>query len=99
MLAVFVLTGAAVTTAAAQPGQPPAPPGGPPPVRPLPPRPVPDARVADLEEELELVEAARDVRRAHVKAADVAVEATKTRFDLVTKNMGAATSGAEQAAV
>ncbi len=77
LVTALVLTGAAATAAQpALPGQPP-----------VPPRPVPvaAARLAQLEEEFELAEAGRDVRRAHLKAAEVAAEVTKPRYELVKK--------------
>ena len=36
------------------------------------------------EEELELIEAQRDIRKAHVRAAEVAVKAAETQFDCST---------------
>jgi|GEM_PF-6146456 len=53
---------------------------------------VPSARILQLEEELEALEAHRDVRKAYVKAAEVHVEATKNRYDLVSRVGLAATS-------
>jgi DNA repair exonuclease SbcCD ATPase subunit len=42
--------------------------------------------MATLEEEFESIEAHRDVRKAHVRAAEVAVEAAKSQFELISKS-------------
>ena len=41
------------------------------------------ARITSLQDEIELVEAQRDVRRAHVRAAQVAVRAAEAQFQLI----------------
>ena len=89
----FVLIGALVSAQDPPAGQRPAvPPGAQPvPVRPiaapLPPRPImaPSAGMAQLEEELETLEATLDVKKAHVKAAEVSVDASKARHDLISR--------------
>ncbi len=43
------------------------------------------AKMAPLEEEFETVEAHRDVRKAYVKAAEVAIKAAEVNFELVSK--------------
>lgn len=69
----------------------PAPPTQPPPGQP---QPIPSARILQLEEELETLEAHRDVRKAYVKAAEVHVDAAKNRHELVAK-VGLAASSTE----
>ncbi len=103
----FVLTGTLVSAQDPRPVvQPPAAPRpavqpNPVPVQPgaqpILPRPimVTPARMAQLEEELETLEATRDVKKAHVKAAEVSVEATKVRFDLVAKTSAATGAGSQ----
>jgi hypothetical protein len=39
--------------------------------------------IPQYEEELELAEAQRDIRKAHVRAAEVAVKAAETQFELI----------------
>jgi hypothetical protein len=56
----------------AQPGPPPA-------------RMVPAPRLLQLEEEVETAEAARDVKKAHVRAAEVAVRATERAYAAIDK--------------
>ena len=65
------------------------------PVQPVRPAVAAPARVAALEEEVELLEAQRDVRKAHIRATEVGVEATKSRFDLLAKGAGAGISATE----
>lgn len=52
----------------------------------------PAARVAALEEEVETLEAHRDVKKAYIRAAEVGVEAAKARYELVTRAGGAASA-------
>jgi len=84
----FALTGVLVATAEDPkplPAQPPA--VQPKAIQPGQPRPilVTATKMAQLEEEYETLEAQRDVRKAYVKAAEVAVEGTKVRFHLESK--------------
>src|SRR5262245_29842502 len=46
------------------------------------------AKMAQLEEEFETLEANRDVRKAFVKAAEVAVKAAEAQLELVNKAAG-----------
>jgi hypothetical protein len=47
--------------------------------------PAPAARLAQLEEDLEVLEAARDVKKARVRAAEVGIAGAKARVDLLAK--------------
>jgi hypothetical protein len=108
--AAFVLTGAIVASAQdVKPAQPnPAQPKAVQPkavqpkvlpVQPVQPRPVAvtAARMAQLEEEVETLEAHRDVKKAHMRAAEVGVAAAKARYEVVEKAAkgGAVASAAE----
>jgi hypothetical protein len=42
--------------------------------------------IPQYEEEVELIEAQRDIRKAHVRAAEVAVKSAETQFDLLDKS-------------
>jgi len=42
--------------------------------------------IPQYEEEVELIEAQRDIRKAHVRAAEVMVKAAETQFDLLDKS-------------
>jgi hypothetical protein len=53
------------------------------------------ARILQLEEDFETAEAHRDVKKAYVKAAEVAVEAAKVRYDLIAKATAAGGSVTE----
>lgn len=70
-----------------QPAQPkvvrPAQPIQPQPVQPRPALPIAPARMIQLEEEVETIEAARDVKKAHIRAAEVAVRANEATLELV----------------
>ncbi len=50
-------------------------------------------RIAQLEEEVETLEAQRDVKKAYVKAATVAMEATQTDLDRVKELFAKGTLG------
>ncbi len=97
-MVAFVLTGTLILAQDPPPAAPPVPVAPPVPARPVvqPAQPVPlpvpprlimgnAARVAQLEEEMETLEAALDVKKAHVKAAEVSVDAAKARHDLVVR--------------
>jgi hypothetical protein len=66
-------------------------------VQPLQPRvvAVSPARMAVLEEEVETLEANRDVRKAYVRAAEVSVKANEKAYELVKKHAGT-TAGATE---
>jgi hypothetical protein len=81
-----VLAGAVVVaTAQEKPAPAPAvqPKAVPAPAQPLPARPIAPASVAALEEEVETLEARRDVKKAYVKAAEVAVRANDKAYALI----------------
>jgi hypothetical protein len=48
------------------------------------------AKMATLEEEFEMIEAHREVRKAHVRAAEVALKGAEVHLDLMGKAGGAA---------
>lgn len=58
-------------------------------VKPAPPK------LAQLEEEFEVLDAQRDVKKARVKAAEGVVEGTKARYDMTARGLGVGTSHAE----
>ena len=93
-----VLAAAVVTTAqekpapTPEPAQPKAVPA--PAVQPLQPRPIAPARVAALEEEVETLEANRDVKKAYVRAAEVAVKLSEKTYKLF-KATGVTTAAVE----
>jgi DNA repair exonuclease SbcCD ATPase subunit len=62
------------------------------PIQPIPPRPTPVTalKMAQLEEEYETIEAHREVKKAVVKAAEIAVNAAETNFTYIKKIGGAA---------
>ena len=101
-LAAFVLTGAAAVTAEdpapAKPTLPRAvqPKVVQPKVQPLPVQPrVTAAKMAQLEEDFETLEAQRDVKKAQIRAARVAMEGAQARHELVAK-AGAAGAAATE---
>lgn len=66
-------------------------------IQPILPRPttVTALKMAQLEEDFELVEAQREVKKAHVKAAEVAVGAKKSVYELSSKVTGGSTTNTE----
>jgi chromosome segregation ATPase len=61
--------------------------------------PVPTADVVRIKDDLELLEAAGHTKAAHVRAAEVAVNAARRKLDLVRKVGGGVIAGADQATI
>ncbi|HEY1186364.1 MAG TPA: hypothetical protein VGE74_01850 [Gemmata sp.] len=82
-----VLVGGLIAPAQDEKAVRPAQPAQPKVIQPLPARPltVTAAKMAQLEEEAEVLEAQREVKKAHIKAAEIRVEATNQRYELLNK--------------